>query len=403
MVETIHASPPPMQPVAVVPPEKPPGKSRRWWWVFPLMVPVSVILALMAGAIFNHVVPEKYEVSAIIEFKPAGRAEMQIHPDRASFLKLKSEDRLSLVSKKLDLANRWMVDESVVLRTLKGIINLEIIRGTDLIAIRVRHTNPEDAMDVANAILEVATEDPQAEVVLHEMPVFPRWPDYPNVLLTLVSAGALGLFASPLLGWILVALLHRLIPVKSNAGSGDASPVRVQASPNQQAPERREQTPVEAAALPSGRKKSRRKKFSFRLHDRTPSKAALLGVASLCLFVGCLIPVIGEPLWRLFTSDGSLNEAASISSSAAAGLPVWLWGLGLGLLLVFVTMVFSLVLVFRSNGSGASKFLAAFVLILLFGGTMAVLVAAGIFSNLSHQRGVSREMMRHEMQRTFAR
>lgn len=403
MVQTIYSSPPPMQSVAVVPTEKPPGMFARWWWVFPLMVPVSVVLALVAGAVFNYVTPKKYEASAIVEYKPTEQAEMPIHSIGSIFAELKSEARLSLVSKKLDLPNRWMVDESVALQILKATIILQNIRGTDLIEIRVKHTSPQDAMDVVNAMLEVASTDPQARVFYHEMPVFPQRPVSPNLALTLVSAGALGLFASPLLGWILATLLHRFFPVKPAAGSGAGSAARVHGTSNQQAPTLLEKTPVELAEDPFGKGKKRRKKFSFRLHDRTPSKAALLGIAVLCLFVGCLLPVVGEPLWRLFTSEGSMNEAASIPSSAAAGLPVWIWGLGLGLLLVFVTMVFSLVLVFRSNGSGPSKFLAAFLLVLLFGGTMAALVGAAIFGGFAHQRDVSREIMRHEMLRSISR
>ena len=413
VVETIHAPPPPMQPMAAVPPQKPPGMSRRWWWVFPMMVPVSVILALMAGTIFNYVIPKKFEALATVRFRTIEGAPLPSGSTVTPMVRIQSIQSLMEVSKRLDLPNRWMLKEHEVIPVLKSLIAVQLIRGTDLVTIKVRHTNPQDAVDVANAVVEVATADPQARVFLHDQPVFPQWPVSPNLTLNLVLAGACGLFASPVLGWILAAILHRLFPVKPSAASGNGSAARVLTASNHQATERRdatvpsmrspERTPVEENALSSGRKKQRRKKFSFRLHDRTPSKAALLGVAALCLFVGCLIPVVGEPLWRLFTSEGGLNEAASLSSSAAAGLPVWLWGLCVGVLLVFVTMVFFLVLVFRSNGSGASKFLAAFVLLLLFGVTMAVLVGAGLYANFAHQRDVSREMMRHEMQRPFAR
>ena len=412
VVETIHASPPPMQPMAAVPPQKPPGMSRRWWWVFPMMVPVSVMLALMAGMVFNYVVPKKYEALATIQIRAAdGSGSMPPGFLAIRMEKLRSNQSLADVSARLELPKRWMLADYRVIPILKTIVGVQNLRGTDLVSIKVRHTSPQDAVDIADAVVRAAQADPEVRLDYIEKPMLPAVSVSPNLFLNLVLAGAVGLFASPLLGWILATLLHRLIPVRPIAGSGDGVPARVQAASNQQAPVSRdmnapsmrspERTQVEETAASSGRRKQRRKKFSFRLHDRTPSKAALLGVAALCLFVGCLIPVVGEPLWRLFSSGGGLNEVSSPYSPP--GFPVWMWGLFIGVLLVFVTMVFSLVLVFRSNGSGAAKFLAAFVLLLLFGGTMAVLVAAGLYANFTHQRDVSREMMRHEMQRTFTR
>jgi capsular exopolysaccharide synthesis family protein len=64
------------------------------------------------------------------------------------FEKIKSRNALSKVVEKLELVNKWNVDKETALRILKGIVNTQNIRGTDLISIRVRHTNKEDARDV---------------------------------------------------------------------------------------------------------------------------------------------------------------------------------------------------------------------------------------------------------------
>jgi serine/threonine protein kinase len=410
-VDTIHSSPPPMRPVPAVNTEKPPGMLRRWWWVFLLMVPVSVMLALMSGVVFNYVAPKEFEVVAkvLIRQKEGMRATSDFVAGQ--FGKMKSGETLAEISRRLDLSNRWMLDETRVNPILNEIIQIRNVRNTDVLAISVRHTSPQDAVDIANTMIDLMIPNGRYEVVVLDRPTLPNTPVSPNMVLNLVLAGVGGLLVSPLLGWMLAALLHRLIPGKPVTVYRDGPPMSLQSASSQLSPVRRERNamvtpsserePGEKSAVSSGRRKHRRKKFGFRLHDRTPGKAALLGIAALCLFVGGLLAVVGEPLWRWLTSEDGLNEAASATSSVVNGYPVWLWGLFIGGLLVFVTMVFSLVLVFRSKGSGPSKFLAAFVLVLLFGGTMAVLVAIGVFANFSHQWKLSREMMRHEMPRMF--
>lgn len=44
------------------------------------------------------------------------------------------------------------MDKETALRKLKGIVATEKIKGTDLMSIRVRHTNKEDARDIAEAV-----------------------------------------------------------------------------------------------------------------------------------------------------------------------------------------------------------------------------------------------------------
>jgi uncharacterized protein involved in exopolysaccharide biosynthesis len=49
----------------------------------------------------------------------------------------------------LDLTNRWEIDRESALGILQKMVRKENIRGTDLHVITVRHTNREDARDIA--------------------------------------------------------------------------------------------------------------------------------------------------------------------------------------------------------------------------------------------------------------
>ncbi len=67
----------------------------------------------------------------------------------SEFEKIKTSNSLGKVVDNLELVNRWGVSRVTAIRILKGIVNTQNIRGTDLISIKVRHTNQEDARDIA--------------------------------------------------------------------------------------------------------------------------------------------------------------------------------------------------------------------------------------------------------------
>ena len=64
------------------------------------------------------------------------------------FEKIKSSNALAKVVENLELVTKWGVDKETAIRILKGIVNTQNIRGTDLISITVRHTDKEDARNV---------------------------------------------------------------------------------------------------------------------------------------------------------------------------------------------------------------------------------------------------------------
>lgn len=133
---------------------------KRYWWMLLVMAPVGMMAGLMLAAVVTYVMPKKYESFATIEIKPRQRQAIEVAASPQSggmteivcgteFEKIKSRNSLSKVIDSLDLMNRWGLDRETALQILKGIVQTENIRGTDLIQIRVRHTNKEDARDIA--------------------------------------------------------------------------------------------------------------------------------------------------------------------------------------------------------------------------------------------------------------
>ncbi len=128
---------------------------------------LTLLLVFMTAAVITYVMPKKYESTAEIEVKPrslgmsplAGELGQssrlsQITPQffGTEFEKIKSTNSLNKVIDHLELINKWSMDREMVIRTLKGIVNTQNIRGTDLITISVRHENKEDAKDITSEV-----------------------------------------------------------------------------------------------------------------------------------------------------------------------------------------------------------------------------------------------------------
>jgi uncharacterized protein involved in exopolysaccharide biosynthesis len=131
---------------------------KRFWWVFLVMLPVGAMAGLFFAAIVTYVMPKKYESKAVIEVRPVTSPSNddpmtpQTTPQYfhgTEFNKIKSRASLAKVVEKLELVNKWNVDQETAIRMLKEIVSTDNIRGTDLIAIRVRHTDREGTRDIA--------------------------------------------------------------------------------------------------------------------------------------------------------------------------------------------------------------------------------------------------------------
>jgi capsular exopolysaccharide synthesis family protein len=128
---------------------------------------LSLLLVFMTAAVITYVMPKKYQSEATIEVKPraAGISPLGAQLNELSgaramtpqffgteFEKIKSRNSLEKVVQNLELVNRWNVDKETALAILKGIVATQNVRGTDLISIRVRHTNKVDARDIAEEV-----------------------------------------------------------------------------------------------------------------------------------------------------------------------------------------------------------------------------------------------------------
>jgi polysaccharide biosynthesis transport protein len=132
---------------------------KRFLWTFLVMIPVSAVAGFLLAAVVTYVIPKMYQSEAVIEVKPRHPHGDMTHTMTPQFFgtefeKIKSRNSLEQVVEKLELTNRWMIDKEAALQVLKRIVTTQNIRGTDLIAIRVRHTNKADARDIAQEVGE---------------------------------------------------------------------------------------------------------------------------------------------------------------------------------------------------------------------------------------------------------
>ncbi len=137
---------------------------KRLWWVFLVMVPVGAVGGFLLMAVVSYVMPKQYESEAIIELKPIQPlmidGSVPTHTTsqysyESEFEKIKSRASLAEVVGRLVFTNSWGVNEETASRILTEIVSIKKIHGTDLIAIRVRHTDREDARDIAAELARI--------------------------------------------------------------------------------------------------------------------------------------------------------------------------------------------------------------------------------------------------------
>lgn len=81
---------------------------------------------------------------------------------------IRAQKTLEMVVQRLGLTTRWNMSDEDAIAILRGIVDAQNIRGTDLIQISVKHTNPEDARDIAKEVYEAykkRREDSERKVV----------------------------------------------------------------------------------------------------------------------------------------------------------------------------------------------------------------------------------------------
>ncbi len=132
---------------------------------------LTFLLVFMTALVITYVMPKRYESSATIQVRP-NLPSVQVLPGYVShdptagsptffpteFEVIKSQKTLDIVVDKLDLINHWGSDRESCRGRLQGIIGAQNIRGTDLIEIRVRTSNPSDARMIAETVSDAYRE-----------------------------------------------------------------------------------------------------------------------------------------------------------------------------------------------------------------------------------------------------
>jgi uncharacterized protein involved in exopolysaccharide biosynthesis len=142
---------------------------KRLWWMFLVMLPVGAVIGLLVAAVITYVMPKKFESEAVIELRePTAAKEAEEVPTGAESYKFhfgtelekfRSSKTLGSVVESLDLVQRWNMDKQAAIQILKSIVATQRIDGTDLVSIRVRHINKEDARDIAAEVAQAYKEE----------------------------------------------------------------------------------------------------------------------------------------------------------------------------------------------------------------------------------------------------
>ena len=129
---------------------------KRWWWVFLVMAGIGPLLGLLTAAVIIYVMPKQYESNARIEVMRGqwnSHAAMTPQVLKTECETIRSHRLLGKVIENLDLTNTWGMDRESTLKTLDSIVTTAQVKGADLIVIRVRHTDKEEARDIAAEVV----------------------------------------------------------------------------------------------------------------------------------------------------------------------------------------------------------------------------------------------------------
>jgi len=124
---------------------------------------MTLLLVFMTAAVITYVMPKKYESVAVVQVKPPNRVGAvfdnanSFSPATENFFNTEFEvirQQLTLrgVVKDLDLTTHWGLPDDQCLDVVRGVLDTQNIRGTDLIEIKVRHTDADDARDIAKSV-----------------------------------------------------------------------------------------------------------------------------------------------------------------------------------------------------------------------------------------------------------
>lgn len=140
---------------------------KRFWWMFPVMLPTGALAGFLVAALTTYLIPKQYESQAVIKLRPL-HWDMPIESTEgegeapawvvAEIEEIRNNESLDQVIARLELEKRWKVNKEKAREILDRGLIAHSIRGTDLVAIRMRHTSKADARDIVLEIVNVCKE-----------------------------------------------------------------------------------------------------------------------------------------------------------------------------------------------------------------------------------------------------
>lgn len=127
--------------------------------LLPTTMMCGLVFGLFSSAVVTYVMPRKYESSVVIQIarQPEQGAVQQALTDR----EIATECRVITSRKVLDrvvdstgLIHDWNLDPETCHQVLGTILQVNRIKGANLISIRCRHTNSVSARDIANGVAD---------------------------------------------------------------------------------------------------------------------------------------------------------------------------------------------------------------------------------------------------------
>jgi serine/threonine protein kinase len=235
MVETIQpkAAPPPILPARPTPPAAVPvpGMWSRFWWLLAVMIPLGILLGLGGGILQGYLAPKKYQSQAVVQVMDTRNAPPPPgnHPlptSSSAFLsekigQLTSPLSLEEVARRLNLGQHWQLDPEMVEIQVRKMIEVQPIKGTNLLAIRVTGEDRREAAEIANSLAHVFQDKTAA--LIHESATPAEQPLRPTQLLLLMKSSLIGLLIALIAAYPLMLLAHRRylrkngIPTRSRA------------------------------------------------------------------------------------------------------------------------------------------------------------------------------------------
>lgn len=126
---------------------------KRWRWLLLVLMVVGPFIGFLTAVVVTYVMPKKYESVAVIAPVFQDRV---ILADEVKLLK--SQEVLSRLSKNEDLSKRWMLDEPGIQVALGKAIVVTPLGRTDLISIKTRLPNRDDAMGITEGLIKAYEE-----------------------------------------------------------------------------------------------------------------------------------------------------------------------------------------------------------------------------------------------------